>query len=106
MLGTQSHRKEESMMSITDTIILGSDDFIMYIRKHYPTCQIPNDQLARRVWQWVCEYDPAAGRAGSIACVWGAGMPNGLPKTASQVEFRRNLLPALYTELDRIGREE
>ncbi len=41
-----------------------------------------------------------------MICLWGDNTPNTnpeiLPKTASQFEFQRNLLPALYSFLETV----
>ena len=92
------------------SISMGNDEFILYIRKNYPDCATSNDQLGKRIWEWIRERDATAGKAGkeeAVPCSWGdTGAHIGatkLPKTATQFEFERKLLPELYDLLDALG---
>ena len=93
-------------------IQMGNDEFILYIRKNYPTCSRTNDDLGRRIWAWIGESDTNAEKAGNgdpVPCFWGDTAANiaetRLPLTATQFKFSRSLLPSLYDRLDKIGSE-
>lgn len=86
-------------------IRMGNDEFILYIRKH-TTCELPNDQLGRRIWEWL--RDEAKGiELGVIPCRWGSEgefiSATNLPHNAMQFEFDRDRLPALFSFLDGIA---
>ena len=99
---------KESAMSST-TIQMGNDTFIFYIRQQHPECSLPNGQLGKRIWGWIREQDSDAvqGFEGvPQPCLWGEGAhtdAHHLPVTATQFEFKRALLPNLYTFLDQLG---
>jgi hypothetical protein len=90
-------------------ITMGNDEFILYIRKNNPDCQIQNDQLGKMIWQWLEKY----GQEGSDPspkiverdqpCQWGNSAEItselSLPKSAAQFEFSIEKLPQLYTLL-------
>lgn len=90
-------------------ITMGNDEFILYIRKKYPECSITNDNLGKKIWQWIKEHDSTAEKVKSnLPAYWGK---TGsfidalkLPKTADQFAFKRNLLPELFDFLDLIGK--
>jgi hypothetical protein len=91
-------------------ITMGNDEFILYIRKNYPSCDITNNQLGKRIWAWIQAQDPAASKAGSgepVPCLWGDSAQHldelALPVTATQLSFDRSILPALYDLLDDLG---
>lgn len=95
---------------MAERITMGNDEFILYIRKSYPSCSVTNNQLGKRIWAWVQAQDPGASKAGagdSIACLWGDSAQNlgelALPVTATQLSFDRDILPALYDLLDSLG---
>jgi transcriptional regulator with XRE-family HTH domain len=99
--------KEEIMST---SIQMGNDEFILYIRKNYPNCATNNDQLGKRIWEWIRERDATAGKAGkeeAVPCIWGDTAANigetKLPQKATQFHFERSLLPSLYDLLDSIG---
>ena len=120
-LGTSLLRRLEDALHVTFDVVMkehpmstsiqmGNDEFILYIRKSHPTCTTTNDQLGKRIWQWLREHDASAVKAGSgdaEACLWGdAGAHIGdtrLPQKATQFRFERELLPALYDLLDQLG---
>jgi hypothetical protein len=90
------------------TILLGNDEFILYIRKHHPACSLPNDALGRRIWVWIQTADPNATKTEEDApCYWGGNglfiTEDRLPKTATQFSFQRTILPNLYDFLDSLG---
>lgn len=91
-------------------ITMGNDEFILYIRKQHPNCQISTKDLGRYIWEWIIEHDHNAKQVEEdLPCLWATN--NGaknidemkLPKTATQFEFNRNLLPELYCHLDELG---
>ena len=91
-------------------IQMGNDEFILYIRKNHPSCATSNDRLGRLIWKWIYGSDPTAEQVGggeSVPCFWGATAANidetKLPKTATQFQFERRLLPELYDHLDALG---
>lgn len=89
-----------------NTIKMGNDEFILYIRKQNPTCTYDTKKLGELICKWLkenagldenkIEYDRE--------CLWGANAnnvsPDKLPKKASQFEFNRSKLPDLYNYLD------
>lgn len=96
-----------------EKITMGNDEFILYIRKQYPNCQINTKDLGRLIWVWIIEHDSNAVQVEkNMPCLWetkdGAKNINEkkLPKTATQFEFKRSLLQALYGFLDELGSKE
>jgi hypothetical protein len=92
------------------TIVMGNDEFILYIRKNHPTCKTRTADLGRMIWQWIIEKDPVAIQHESdLGCLWDTRdtaisiHPEILPKTATQFKFERYLLPELYDYLDELG---
>lgn len=121
-LGTSLLRRLEEALQITFTITMkerramntkitmGNDEFILYIRKSHTNCTTSNDRLGRLIWEWIEEHDAIAKQLNdgkSMPCSWtdtGAHIgETKLPKTATQFEFQRNLLPELYDHLDALG---
>lgn len=99
--------REESMST---SIQMGNDEFILYIRKNHPSCAKSNDDLGKRIWKWIKESDATAAQVcngESKPCIWGdTGAHLGetkLPYTARQFQFERSLLPSLYDHLDALG---
>lgn len=87
------------------TIRMGNDEFILYIRKWNPTCTVTNEQLGSDIWEWIRDNDTTAKQINKdMPCLWSTNgkniKPNKLPKTATQFEFNRSLLPQLYDFLD------
>lgn len=95
--------------SMDDMIQMGSDEFILYIRKNFPENRTPNNQLGKRIWEWLQEQISARAekRTEDAPCLWGDSgpfiSPTSLPKTAAQFRFSRSILPALYAFLDNLG---
>ena len=120
-LGTALLRRLEEALNVTfditmkeetvSTIIkMGNDEFILYIRKNYQGCVTSNDDLGKRIWKWITEHDATAKQldnGNSSPCFWGDTAAHigqtKLPKTATQFEFDRSLLPSLYDLLDALG---
>lgn len=97
---------------MNNNIIMGNDEFILYIRKQYPNCQINTRDLGRFIWEWILVHDLNAKQVTEdMPCLWetknGAKNINEkkLPKTATQFEFNRYLLPELYDYLDKLGKQ-
>lgn len=87
------------------TITMGNDEFILYIRKKKDKCNLTNDQLGRKIWEWILLNDTNAIEiTKDEACLWGNNTqntdPKKLPKTATQFSFDRTILPSLYSFLD------
>ena len=93
-------------------IVMGDDEFILYIRKQYRDCGIPNPRLGRLIWERLRELDPTAEkvRERPVRCEWGdTGSFIGerqLPGTATQFRLDRVVLPRLYDYLDELGRQQ
>lgn len=89
-------------------IIMGNDEFILYIRKRYPNCSIPNNTLGKLIWARVQLLDSHAESLEDDDCYWGkrGNFINTvrLPKSAEQFQFHRSILPEIYNYLDEIGR--
>lgn len=105
-LGVEFHVAMKEKTTMTDRITMGNDEFILYIRKNYD-CDIANPQLGRRIWVWL--RDNASGEQVSEQrpALWGSTIAAvdrvGLPGSATQFEFERDALPALYRFLDQLG---
>lgn len=89
-------------------IQMGNDEFILYIRKTSKSCSLINPDLGKKIWDWISSKDKSAGIIEEdVECLWGKDTPNTgplkLPKTATQFEFDRSLLPKLYNYLDELG---
>lgn len=121
-LGTSLLRRLEEALYVTFNITMnerrtmstriqmGNDAFILYIRKNHKGCNTTNDRLGRLIWEWIEKRDETAKQLNdgkSVPCFWSdSGAHIGeteLPKTATQFEFERNLLPELYNHLDELG---
>lgn len=86
---------------------MGNEEFILYIRKTSKTCTLVNNDLGKKIWEWILLKDKSAIEVTKDEpCLWGDNTPNtdprGLPKTASQFEFDRSILPELYAFLDKL----
>lgn len=120
---TEEELKNSSFMSRTNTDILkseiikvngdlvkmGNDEFILYIRKKKNKCSLTNDQLGKMIWIWLKSNKHNGQKVNEKPepCSWGSSGKNvgenGLPKTATQFEFDRTLLPDLYNYLDELA---
>jgi transcriptional regulator with XRE-family HTH domain len=96
--------------TMSTTISMGNDEFILYVRKNHPNCAKSNDDLGKKIWDWIERHDAMAKQLNdgkSVPCSWGeTGAHIGetkLPKTATQFRFERKLLPELYDHLDVLG---
>jgi hypothetical protein len=92
-------------------IVIGNDEFILYIRKRYPDCPMDNPLLGKEIWRGLQVLDPEAQiEERDAPCYWGdtGGFvaEDKLPKTAAQFLFNREILPKLYSYLDRLGSGE
>ena len=87
-------------------IVMGNDEFILYIRKRYPNCSMSNDVLGRRIWEWIRGQDGRKEEE-DMPCYWGDTgafvSEDKLPKTATQFSFGNNILPRLYEFLNQLG---
>ena len=85
-------------------IIMGNDEFILYIRKSVRNCNKTNDQLGKKIWEWL-RKNGASVKEEDKQCLWNYSsnaLPDCLPKTACQFEFDRSILPDLYFFLDKL----
>ncbi len=94
-----------------NTITMGNDEFILYIRKNY-NCSLTNDRIGRLVWKWILsnskDIDKTTAIERNVPCLWQNSRVRKtfgfrLPRTASQMTFNRRLLPKLYSFLDKLG---
>jgi len=89
-------------------IRMGNEEFILYIRKWYPNCEVTNDVLGRKIWEWIKDKDKSAFQLKREECPWGKNAKNvdkeELPYTATQFEFNRKLLIELYNYIDQLGK--
>ncbi|HEY6871401.1 MAG TPA: hypothetical protein VI298_01610 [Geobacteraceae bacterium] len=88
-------------------ITMGNDEFILFIRKNFPNCRIPNDQLGKTIWHWLEMNDPSSEIVErDQPCQWGNSeaitSEFSLPKTATQFRFSIETLPQLYAFLGTI----
>lgn len=89
-----------------NTITMGNDEFILYIRKT-SECKLVNNDLGRKIWDWISSNDKSAVIIKEDQpCLWGDNTPNTgprkLPKTATQFRFDRKILPDLYDYIDEL----
>jgi hypothetical protein len=89
-------------------ITMGNDEFILYIRKNYPTCNLKNKYLGRKIWAWIQKNDPnAVLLEEDKTCLWQTLNINvsqeKLPKTAAEFVFNRKLLPMIFSYIDSIA---
>lgn len=109
VLGVEFVVEMKEAREMAARITMGNDEFILYIRKNYPNCKIRNDALGQRIAAWI--VDNADGvklnNNETIPAMWGDQAKNiseiGLPKSATQLEFNRSAMPALYDFLDTVG---
>lgn len=101
---TKSTIKKEKNMETK--ITMGNDEFILYIRKKTSNCSFSNDQLGKMIWIWLRDRG-ASKTEEDRNSEWGKDADNinkdGLPKTATQFEFDREMLPDVYNYLDEIA---
>ncbi|TRX70719.1 hypothetical protein [Carboxylicivirga sp. M1479] len=97
-------------LSNDNFVKMGNDEFILYIRKKEKKCSLTNDQLGKMIWLWLKDQNRKGQKfyEEPVRCMWGSTAKNigelGLPKTATQFEFDRNLLPELYCHLDELAK--
>jgi transcriptional regulator with XRE-family HTH domain len=98
--------KEKREMN--DRISMGNEEFILYIRKNFPDCNLTNAQLGKSIWIWLRQNADAQKTLDNQPCLWGDHTPNlvtpDLPVTATQFNFNREVLPDLYRFLDKTGK--
>ena len=93
---------------MTVTIQMGNDEFILYIRKNYPSCSLTNDQLGKQIWRWLRDNGKAQKvREAPQDSYWGEEgdfvSALRLPSSATQFLFNPETLPQLYAHLDTLG---
>lgn len=86
------------------TINIGNDELILHIRKNYRNCVITNDQLGKKIWQWLQVNDPNSKIINrDQQCEWGNSeeitSDITLPKSATQFQISLSILPQLYEQL-------
>ena len=89
-------------------IVMGNDEFILFIRKNFPDGSMTTNQLGKKIWIWLRDADPGAVIiAKGLPCYWGDKgdfiSADKLPKTATQFKFDINVLPDLYEYLYELG---
>ena len=85
---------------------MGNDDLILYVRKQHRGCTIGNLQLGKSIWARI-QQDGGRKVSDSQASLWSdtpQGRSSGLLLVSTQFEFRRSMLPELFTYLDSLGR--
>ena len=90
-----------------ETIKMGNDEFILYIRKWHPDCKTSTQQLGKAIWIWLRDNKAQKLNVQPQHAYWVKAEKveiEMLPEHATQFEFDRSLLPKLYDELDRLGR--
>ncbi len=89
-------------------LVMGNDEFILYIRKQHPNCRMPNDALGKRAWEWIREQGGQK-EGEDEPCYWGDTgtfvSEDKLPKTATQFSFDSSILPRLYEFLNELGEQ-
>jgi len=97
-----------------ETIRLGNDDFILFIRKNQKNggkaFETKNNHLGRTIWKFIEEKDLGNKVSDeSIPCKWNPIDCNdeglGLPKTATQFDIDICMLPKLYDFLHKLSQE-
>lgn len=88
-------------------IVMGNDEFILYIRKQNQKCNLTNDQLGKIIMEWLTNVENKANGKEikkDEDCLWGKNAKNigakDLPYKATQFAFDRDKLPKLYDYLD------
>lgn len=93
-----------------DQIVMGNDEFILYIRKNFPDCSMTTNQLGKKIWTWLRDVDQRAEIIEKgLPCYWGDKgefiSADRLPKTATQFKFDTSVLPDLYKYLCQLGKD-
>jgi len=90
-----------------ETIKMGNDEFILYIRKWHPDCKTSTQQLGKAIWIWLRNKNAKKLKEQPQHAYWVKAEKvelEMLPEYATQFEFERSLLPLLYDKLDELGR--
>ncbi len=90
---------------MSDKIIIGNDDLILYIRKRHKGCKLKNNDIGRKTWAFM-RKELGTKKRGSQKVIWDWGKgttAEKLPKTAHQFELDPDRLPELYRYLDELG---
>ena len=90
------------------SIVMGNDEFILYVRKHNQACKIDNDTLGEQIWEKIKSLDPNAKIVEEDkASYWDLHgvlvAKDKLPKISAQIEFDREILPKVYDFLDQLS---
>lgn len=120
-LGTSLLRRLESALRVefnilmkedvivNDRIRMGNDEFILHIRKHYPS-RWSNDQLGKRIWVFLRDHAEGQKVAEDVPCKWNTMIrsraPDALPVTAAHFEFRADALPAIFRFLRELAERQ
>ena len=86
-------------------IKMGADEFMLHARKNKYASETPNNIISKVVWQKIQKLDPSAIKVEEDQeCFWGFETDNtddkGLPKTADQFEFDKQILPAVFSYIE------
>ncbi len=89
-------------------MIMGNDEFILYIRKHFPQCRLGTMDLGNAIYRRIISLDANARKVQDNApCYWGSTgsfiSEDQLPVTAAQIEFTPKILQSLFSYLDELG---
>jgi hypothetical protein len=90
------------------SIVIGNDEFILYVRKHNQACKLDNETLGKQICEKIKSLDPNAKIVEeNKASYWdlhGVSVAKDkLPATSAQMEFDREILPKLYDFLDQVS---
>jgi len=83
---------------------MGNEELILYVRKQNKKCNLANDLLGRKIWEWLRDNAHGTQVEENMKCLWGKNAQNigkkYLPYTATQFKFDGDKLPELYVHLD------
>jgi transcriptional regulator with XRE-family HTH domain len=98
------HMVERAAMN--ERIVLGNDELILHIRKHY-SCAYQNPYLGRRIWEWIEAHADGRQLDGRHIAPWagqGAAVSStGLPGSGVHFDLRLDALPGLYRFLRQLA---
>lgn len=74
---------------------MGNDEFILYIRKQNKKCNLTNNQLGRKSWEWLRDYANGKEVTKDMICLWGKDAnnvgPYQLPSTARNSHLTKRI---------------
>ena len=92
------------------SIIIGSDELILHIRKNYTNCTKSNSDLGREIMQWINKKEhnsDSRSKKKKMKCLWGNSeeitSATTLPRTATQFQISDENFLNLYKQLKNIA---